>query len=179
MFFNLWVFDLQDHLSSWIGSFQYADDTTIYSSCPAPELQTCVQELNSTINTVSSWSNNSHLALNSKKTKTMLLSTSQMSHVHSLDKDRPAITISDSTLEYVNVSKLLGVHFHHHLNWNEYAQATCKSCSWTIQIIRKLKNFAGYRLIKHLVESLVLSKLDYCDTVCYPCLLYTSDAADE
>ena len=64
-----------------------------------------------------------------EKTKTMLLSTSQMSHVHSLDKDRPAITISDSTLEYVNVSKLLGVHFHHHLNWNEYAQATCKSCS--------------------------------------------------
>ena len=45
MFFNLWVFDLQDHLSSWIGSFQYADDTTIYSSCPAPELQTWVQEL--------------------------------------------------------------------------------------------------------------------------------------
>ena len=84
MLFNLYVSDLQDHLPSSIGSFQYADDTTIYSSCPAPELQRCVQELNSTINTVSSWSNNSHLALNSKKTKTMLLSTSQMSHVHSL-----------------------------------------------------------------------------------------------
>ena len=104
----------------------------------------------------------------SKKTKTMLLSTSQMSHVHSLDKNRPAITISDSTLEYVNVSKLLGVHFHQHLNWDEHVQATCKSCYGTIQIIRKLKNFAGYRLRKHLVESLVLSKLDYCDTVYYP-----------
>ena len=32
-----------------------------------------------------------------EKTKTMLLSTSQMSHVHSLDKNRLAITISDST----------------------------------------------------------------------------------
>ena len=91
-----------------------------------------------------------------------------MSHVHSLDKNRPAITISDSTLEYVNVSKLLGVHFHQHLNWDEHVQATCKSCYGTIQIIRKLKNFAGYRLGKHLVESLVLSKLDYCDTVYYP-----------
>ena len=47
-------------------------------------------------------------------------------------------------------------------------QATCKSCYVTIQIIRKLKNFAGYRLRKHLVESLVLSKLDYCDTVYSP-----------
>ena len=75
-------------------------------------------------------------------------------------------------LEYkrvnVNVSKLLGVHFHQHLNWDEHVKATCKSCYGTIQIIRKLKNFAGYRLRKHLVESLVLSKLDYCDTVYYP-----------
>ena len=47
-------------------------------------------------------------------------------------------------------------------------QATCKSCYGTIQIIRKLQKFAGYRLRKNLVESLVLSKLDYCDTVYYP-----------
>ena len=112
-------------------------------SCPDPELQRCAQELNSTLNTMSSGSNDSHLALNSKKTKTMLLSTSQMSHVQSLDKNRPAITISDSTLEYVNVSKLLGVHFHQHLNWDEHVQATCKSCYGTIQIIRKLENFSG------------------------------------
>ena len=142
-----------------IGSFQYANDTTIYFSCPAPELQRCAQELNSTLNTVSSWSNDYHLALNSKKTKTMLLSTSPISLVHSLYKNRPAIAISDSTLEYVNVSKLLGVHFHKHLNWNEHVQATCKSCYGTIQIIRKLKNFAGYRLRKHLVESLLWHRL--------------------
>ena len=88
-----------------------------------------------------------------------------MSHVRGLDKNRTAITISDSTLEDLNVSKLLDVHFHQHLNWDELVQATCKSCYGTIQAIAKLKNFAGYRLKKHLVESLVLSKLDYCDTV--------------
>ena len=167
MLFKVYVSDLQDHLPFSIGSFQYADDTTIYSSCPAPELQRCAQELNSSRNTVSSWSNNPHLALNLKKTKTMLLSTRQMSRVciHSLDRNRPTITISDSTLEYVNVSKLLGVHIHQHLIWDEHVPATCKSCYGTIQIIRKLKNFAGYRLRKHLLESLVLSKLDYCDTV--------------
>ena len=132
MLFNLFVSDLQDHLPSSIGSSQYADDTTIYSSCPAPELQRCAQEPNSTLNTVSSWSNDSHLALNSKKTKMMLLSTSQMSHVHSLDKNQPAIRISDSTLEYVNISRLLGVHFHQHLNWDKHVQGTCKNFYGTI-----------------------------------------------
>ena len=165
LLFNLYVSDVQDHTPSSTGSFQFADDTTIYSSYPAAELQRCAKELNSTLSTVNSWSNDSDLALYSKKTKTMLLSTSQMSHVHSLDKNRPVITISDSTLEFVNVSKLLGVHFHQHLNWDEHVQATCKSCYGTIQTIRKLKNFAGYRLRKQLVESLVLSKLHYCDTV--------------
>ena len=63
MLFNLYVSDLQDHLPSSIGPFQYADDTTIYSSCPAPALQRCAQELNSTLNTVSSWSNDSHLSI--------------------------------------------------------------------------------------------------------------------
>ena len=53
----------------------------------------------------------------------MLLSTNQMSHVRSLDKNRPAITISDSTLEYVNVSKLLSVHFHQHLDWDKHVRA--------------------------------------------------------
>ena len=80
----------------------------------------------------------------------MLLSTSQMSYVHSLDKNRPAITISDSTLEYMSVSKLLGVHFHQHPIWDEQVQATCKGCYGTLQII------VGYRLRKYLVESLVL-----------------------
>ena len=54
MLFNLYVSDLQDHLPSAIGSFQYADDTTVHFSCPAPELQRCAQELNSTLNTVRS-----------------------------------------------------------------------------------------------------------------------------
>ena len=75
-----------------------------------------------------------------------------MSHVHSLDKNRPAIIISDSTLEYVNVSKLLGVHFHRHLDWDEHLVATCKSCYGTIQIIRKqLRYFSGYRALSGVI----------------------------
>ena len=72
MLFNLYVSDLQNHLPSSFGSFQYADDTTIYSSCPARELQRCAQELNSTLNTVSSKSNYSHLALLSVSFKCLL-----------------------------------------------------------------------------------------------------------
>ena len=108
------------------------------------------------------------VALNPSKTKAMLLSTRQMSRVHGLDTNRPLVSISSNILEYVEVCKLLGVHFHENLKWDEQVKAICKSCYGTIRILKKIKNFVDFKLRKQLVESLVLSKLNYCDTVFYP-----------
>ena len=43
-----------------------------------------------------------------------------------------------------------------------------KSCYGVIRILQKVKNFTDFRLRKHLAESFVLSKIDYCDTLFYP-----------
>ena len=71
----------------------------------------------------------------------MLLSTSQMSHVHSLHKNQPAITISDSTLEYVNVSKLLGGHLHQHLDWDEHVQGTHVQYTLFVNLVDEFQMF--------------------------------------
>lgn len=85
MLFNLYLSDLQDHLPSSVTTFQYADDTTIHSSCRPADLHQSAEELNSSLNIVSCWSKGSHLALNPNMTKTMLLPTRQMSRVRKLD----------------------------------------------------------------------------------------------
>jgi hypothetical protein len=167
MLFNLYVSDLQDCLPSSVTTFQYADDTTIYLSFRPAELHKTVEELNSSLNIVSSWSSESNLALNPSKTKAMLLSTRQMSRVHGLYTNRPLVSISSNNLEYVEVCKLLGVHFNENLKWDEQVKAICKSCYGTIRILKKIKNFTDFKLRKQLAESLVLSKLNYCDTVFY------------
>ena len=41
------------------------------------------------------------------------------------------------------------------------------SCYGTLQTLRKLKHFTDFKLRKHLAESLILSKTDYCDIVFY------------
>ena len=43
-----------------------------------------------------------------------------------------------------------------------------KFCYGLLRIIWKVNNFTDFRLRKHLAESFVLSKIDYCDTVFYP-----------
>jgi hypothetical protein len=148
MLFNLYVSDLQDRLPSSVTTFQYADDTTIYSSSRPTELHITAEELNSSLNIVSSWSSKSNLALNPSKTKAMLLSTRQMSRVHGLDTNRPLVSISSNILEYVEVCKLLGEHFHENLKWDEQVKAICKSCYGTIRILKKIKNFADFKLRK-------------------------------
>ena len=168
MLFNLYVCDLQENLPSSAKVYQYADDTTILISSRPSEHQKSAEALDSSMETLSSWSNSSQLALNPDKTKAMLISTSQMSRVHSLDRDRPFISVSQKNLKYCKVSKILGVHFHENLKWHGHVRTLCKSCFCSIRILKKVKNFADHRLCKHLAESLILSKLDYCDTVFYP-----------
>ena len=50
----------------------------------------------------------------------MLFSTSQMASVHSLGELDLSLNISGNTLKRVDSKKLLGVHFHEHLKWNEH-----------------------------------------------------------
>ena len=84
MLFNLYVAELQDILSPTVQSLQCADDTTIYSSCAAPQITSQAESMNATLESLGAGSNDSNLVLISKKTKTILISTPQIAHVHSL-----------------------------------------------------------------------------------------------
>lgn len=93
------------------------------------------------------------------KTKTMVLSTSQMSIVHPLGQFNPSFRIFNRSLERVNISKLLGIHFSGHLY---LVYQLSKSC-YMLGILRKIKDFSNFKLRKHPTESLVLSKTYRCD----------------
>ena len=168
MLFNMYVADLQDNLPLPITSFQYADDTTMYTSCTASSITSQAEALNSSLASLSTWSKDSNLALNAKETKAMLISTSQMARAHSLRERDLGLTISGKALERVRTTKVLGVHLSEHLEWDDHISQLSKSCYAVLRTIRKLKNFADFKLRQHLVETLILSKLDYSDTVFYP-----------
>ena len=82
------------------------------------------------------------------------------------------LNISGNTLKRVDSKKLLGVHFHEHLKWNEHVRMTASSCYGTLSTLRKIKHFADFKLRKHLAEALVPSKMDYNDIVFDPHPLY-------
>ena len=60
------------------------------------------------------------------------------------------------------------------MKWDDHVKHLASSCYGVLAALRKIKNFTNYHLRKHLVECLVLSRLDFNDTIFYPityCLL--------
>ena len=72
-----------------------------------------------------------------------------------------------TTLTITISTKLLGVHFQQQLNWEDHI-TTKSSLLDHLSALRKMKRIAPFNIRKHLCESLVLSKLDYCSSVFDP-----------
>ena len=105
----------------------------------------------------------------------MLVSTHQMSRAQSLNNYYPAVSCSGKLLEHVTTGKILGVHIDEHLTWAAHVTVLLSSCYAALAVFPKLHNLALYHVRKQLVESLVMSKLDY---RCY-CLLSPSRIPNE
>ena len=117
---------------------------------------------------MASWSNKSNLALNPVKTKQMVLSTNQLARVHDLNNQTTQLEISNRQLERVSETKLLGVKLQENLKWNDHVKDVANASYGVLRTLRKLKHFTNFNLRKRLAELLVLSRLDYCDSVFSP-----------
>ena len=129
------------------------------------ELNDSVSVMNCAVARQSTSSAYSHLALNSTKTKWMLLSTRQVPQVNSLQDYATDIRCNGVSLERVTKYKLLWVTFDHHMTWHEHITMLISSCYSALSVIWKLQNIALYHTRKQLAETLILSKIDYCNSV--------------
>ena len=158
--------DLQEHVQC--PCFKYADDTTFYLHSKVSKLDDCTTGLNDAIVRLENYSTDSNLTLNAKKTKWILLSTTQMSRVHSLDSYTLNVNCKGDPLERVQSTTLLGLHLDQPLTWNEHITKTLASCYGTLAVLRKLKYMAPY----HVRKRLVISKLDYASVLFDPLPAY-------
>ena len=118
-------------------------------------------KLNDAISRFGDYSSESNLTLNEAKTKWMLVSTHKMSGAQSLHDYYPAVSCSGKLLERVTTAKILGVLMDEHLTCADHVTVLLSSCHAALAVFPKLRNLALCHVCKQLVESLVMSKLDY------------------
>ena len=63
---------------------------------------------------------------------------------------------------------MLGVKLQENLKWNDHVKDIVNASCGVLRTRRKLKHFTDFHLRKRLAESLVLLRLDYCDSVYSP-----------
>ena len=114
------------------------------------------------------WSYKSYLALNPTKTKSTLLSTSQLACSHGLKDQNLNLEISNCRLERLSEAKMLGVKLQENLKWNDHVKDIADASYGVLRTLRKLKHFKDFHLRKRLAESHVLSRLNYCNSVYSP-----------
>ena len=136
----------------------YADDTQIYLIMKPSEHRDAIFRLRNCIDDIKSWSAANNLQLNELKTELL--------HVYSkfrnpdclpcLDLESGSVTCSESVRD-------LGVTVDGQLTLKQHILNTCRSASWGICKIGKIRKYLDKPACERLVHAFVSSHLDYCN----------------
>jgi hypothetical protein len=141
----------------------YADDTQLYLSFSNSQTEQSLTNLSAALDKVFSWFCINKLSVNPSKTEYLLIGTSQQRS-----------KIINSSLFFRNLdlcptdsARNLGVIFDSSLNFKKQISAVCRSSFFHIRQIRQIRSCLDRNSAVILGNSLVHSKLDYCNSLYY------------
>ena len=104
-----------------------------------------------------------YAALNTAKTKGMVITTSQKRlHLHNNVFNQ---TYNSDILKNVNNDKVLGVFIDKNLTWPIHMQSIAKKISSNLWLLSKLKEFFSRENKVHFYKTYIQPHTDYCSTV--------------
>lgn len=143
----------------------YADDHQILKSFKAQsESQTLNVQLQNCFAAIKRWMNQFFLQLNDSKTQLIVFGSQNVLnqlHINGVQLN------SSTTIRFVSTVKNLGFHMDSGLTFDKQVLELKKRCFRTIRNIRKIKFLLDPSQIRTVVNSLVVSCLDYCNGLFY------------
>ena len=141
----------------------YADDTQLYISFSAKDSSTALHDLSSALDSVYVWLTSNRLFVNPSKTEYLLIGTPQQrSKVIS-----NSISFRGTPIVPSNNARNLGVIFDSHLTFRDHVSKVCQSSFYQIRQLRQIRSSLDINSATVLSNSLVTSKLDYCNSLLY------------
>ncbi|KAG7301202.1 hypothetical protein JYU34_014077 [Plutella xylostella] len=147
----------------------YADDLQIYlAGSPSDVAKTCCF-INQDLERIAVWSKRNSLKLNPTKSKFMVIGSRQQ--VLATKANNPTIVMDGGSIEQVTEARNLGLVFDSGLTFEKHVLDVVRNCFFRLRVLYRIRPYINEELRIQLCESLVLSKLNYADTVYGPCLL--------
>ena len=140
---------------------KFADDTQLSKQEIPSNFPLAIQCVESCIEEVSLWMRRNKLKLNPDKTE--FISIGSRSKLNDLNVDN--VYVKGKPLKIVSSVKNLGVFIDSTLTMKKHVSQVCKSAYFELRRISHLKKYLNTAAIKQLITSLVLSRIDYCNSL--------------
>ena len=140
----------------------YADDTQLYISFTPTNSALSLDTLTTTFNDILSWMNLNKLLLNPSKTEFLLIGTKQQRLKFC---DLTNLSLSNDIIPVSSSARNLGFIFDSDMSFSDQIKSVSKSCHFHIRDIRRIRHLLSLSAATALANSLVSSKLDYCNSL--------------
>ena len=148
----------------------FADDNQLYKISTLDTIHQSIETLQNCTTDVKSWMTANKLQLNDNKTEAMIILSNRMSVHSSLPS---VIHIGDADVPFVSSVKNLGVTLDSTLSMPQHISNTCKAAYIQIRNTSSIRHLLTTQAT--LVCSLVLSRLDFCNSLLPGCPQYLLD----
>ena len=167
LLFILYTKDLQEiAINNGLNIHLYADDTQLYCTFdPSDSVQDVEDKIKKCMEEIKAWMLVNFLQLNESKTDVIVISSKHDgSHypTTTLDFD---LTADGKPTKVEATLKSLGVILDNHLTMSDFITQTVQSCNHQIRNLWFIASKISFKLKVQLVHALVLSKLDYCNSI--------------
>jgi hypothetical protein len=134
---------------------EFADDTQLYNSSHATDTQPLLSVTESCISDVKSWMSQNKLQLNEAKTEALFIDNTGNTD------PTLKLTIGQSEISFSESVRNLGVMFDNKLTMKDHVHKICQAAYFELRKISTIRHYLTLQATKTLVTSLVLSRLDY------------------
>ena len=140
--------DLSPHL--------YADDTQVYGSCRPADVDSLLVRLSGCVNDVASWMGSNRLQLNAGKTELVWCHSARRQCQPS-----PLALAHDIYVQPSASARDLGIIIDGNLTMRGHVDHLVSRCFGVLRQLRSIRRYVSVPVIKALVTSLILCRLDY------------------
>lgn len=165
LLFNIFIRDIKNAVKSCNVHF-YADDVQLSYSFKPEDAKTAFSKINEDLDYIYKHTTNEGLKINANKTAALLFGNNNIKNV--ILHQHLTLKMSEEVIVFSETAKNLGVIMDDKLNFKSHVSHICRSAYVTLKGLYHIKDYVTTELKIKLCDSLVLSKLNYCDAVYGP-----------
>lgn len=166
LLFLLYTFDLGNQ-SSHCKVHCFADDTQVYHHFDPDHYVSATNEIKNDLLNIHKYAKSHNLKLNPVKSKAMLFCSKTK---RPFLEANIRIKINNEPIPFSHCVRNLGLYMDDALKFHDHVSHLSKACYPILRLLYASKHLLTFNMKKLLCESLILSRISYCNVVYYPCL---------